>query len=114
MDATQFAALKSQLDRIEARPQPTAPSPESALATLCNCIGTDRWPGLLDLMKVLLARDGKRVVDEMMTVKDFAARTKCSTDTAYKAFANYPTVKIMGCRRMTETAFQKHFLNREA
>jgi hypothetical protein len=89
-------------------------APETALAILASLIGTSRWEPFLDLLRVLLAKDGKQIVDEMMTPKQFAQRTKVCEDIARKEFNSKPTVRIGRSRRMTESTFRKYYLEKEA
>ena len=89
-------------------------TPEVALAVLCREIGGPRWPGLLELMRILLQKDNKRVVDEHYDADALAVRLKVSVDVARKVMARVRTFAIGKRRFVTEQTVQRDVIGREA
>lgn len=87
-------------------------SPEAALAVLCQSIGTERWPGLLDLMQTILAKDGKMIVEKALTAKNFAAIMDVSIQKARYEFQKKPTFTVGKERRMSYTTLRKEYFDR--
>lgn len=92
----------------------TQPSPEQAIVVLAETIGTEKWDHLLELLRILLEKDGKTITNSVLTVQDFAALTKCSDDIARLEFQRNPTFRVGSSRRMAWSTFKKNFLDRKA
>lgn len=87
--------------------------PERAVASLAGLVGSERWPQMLDLLRALLAKDGKIVVNRLLTEADIRDRLQISLASAKRILDRHGDVQAGRFWRMTETKFQECVRNRK-